>query len=194
MDTLGRLNIFVSSEITLLVPEFRQKLIAVVAACKSRNIEIAVIRTIISPREQASLWKQGRTPVEAELKRLALQNAGASYLADCLAKSQAKATNLVTDELPGYSWHQWGEAATCVWVDSARKLQWSHTHTDYKGGINGLGIMVEEAIKLGLTSGNTFPGMENSWTHLQLRQEKSPLDVYTIQDIDAEMRKRFIHK
>ena len=179
-----------ASELSLLIPEFRKKVIDVIAACKKRGVNIEVLETVISPLEQASLWKQGRTAIEAELKMLALENANAHYLSQVMRAAQAKETNKVTEALPGYSWHQWGEAVSCVWVDRINKLCWSPTKLE--GKMNGYKVYGEEAQNLGLTHGSSFDDVAHGWTVLQLRPVQSPTEIFSLIEIDAEMKKRFL--
>jgi hypothetical protein len=181
----------VAQEISLLIPEFRQKVIALLDACKKRNVQMEVITTIITPLEQASYWRNGRSATDAELKMKALQNASASYLAECMRNAKAQTTNRNTDTLPGCSWHNWGEAVLCVWVDAMHKVNWSPTQRQTKYYINGYQIFAEEAIKLGLTHGSTIGSFDKNWAHVQFRKEASPTDLYTLPQIDAEMKKRY---
>ena len=180
-----------ASEISLLIPEFRNKLIEVLAACKHLGFRMEPLVTLVSPVEQSCLWKQGRTAVDAELKALALENAKAHFLATAMRQATPKATNIVTQDLPGYSWHQWGEAVVCVWIDRVNKLNWSPNVREGMYNLNGFEIYAEQARKAGLTCGNKFDDVDRSWAHVQLRPEQSPGDLYTLLEIDAEMKKRF---
>lgn len=161
-----------ATELSLLIPDFRKKVSAVIAACKARNVRMEVLTTLISPLEQAALWKQGRTATDAELKALALDNAGAHYLASLIRQAQPKETNLVTDALPGCSWHQWGEAACCVWIDKRNKLNWSPHAREGFNPYNGYDILAEEAAKVEIIHGNSFDNVKEGWTLLQYGPNK----------------------
>lgn len=164
-----------ASELSLLIPDFRKKVIDVLAACAASGHQMESISTIITPLEQANHWKQGRSVTDAELKTLALEKAGAPYLAECMRCAKAHETNLVTDTLPGFSWHQWGEAITCVWVDKrSGKLCWNIQTLGYQ-------VLAAQAEKVGLF----VTGSE-----LRLR-EKFPADLFSLQEIDAEMFRRY---
>lgn len=146
------------------------------------------VLTLRTPQEQAARWRQGRTAADAELKALALENSKAKFLASCIRKFQPQETNLVTEKLPGYSWHQWGEACNCVWVDPSGRVNWN-TH---QLGNNGYHVIAEEAAKLGLFTGGAAGGktpFHLNWGHIQLRD----YDVLTlgVEAIEAEMKKRF---
>jgi hypothetical protein len=150
-----------------------------------------VITTLVSPAEQATFWKEGRTPTEAELKSMALDNAGAEYLAECLRMAQAKSTNKVTDHLPGYSWANWGESAGCVWIDIRNRLNWSPEHLEGPYRLNGYKVLAEKALTAGLTPCSTFGTSHRSWTRLQLRPQESPGQLFSVVEIDREMKLRY---
>jgi peptidoglycan L-alanyl-D-glutamate endopeptidase CwlK len=179
----------VASEISLLVPDFRKQLIRSLTKAREQKLIIEVLSTVVSPLEQASLWKQGRSRTDGELKVLALENAGALYLADCMRHAQPQGTNVVTDILPGMSWHQWGEAASIVWVDGTNRLNWS-SHFQ-RGGFNGYQTFASILNEYSIVSGGEFEDTNEAWREVQLRHDRYPSDLYDIVQIDAEMRKRF---
>ena len=49
---------------------------------------------------------------------------------------------------------------------------------------------MEEAVKLGLTAGGLFKKLKD-FPNVQLRPQGSPTGVFTLLEIDAEMKKRF---
>lgn len=171
-------------EISLLIPEFRKKLKDLLLACYQRGVTIEVLKTVVSAQEQGSLWQQGRTATDAELKVLALEHAGAPFLASCIRNTKPQETNISTDDLPGFSWYQWAESAFCIWIDGTNKLNWSNKSVCL--GINGYNILNEEATKIGL-----FHDIDRSWNVVKFREAKSPSEYYTIKEIDSEMKKRF---
>lgn len=174
-----------ASEISLLVPGFRKKLIEALEASRARGFRVEPVSTLIPPIEQAGLWKQGRSPIDAELKGLWFENNKARYLAETLRKGTVLATNLVTDDLPGFSWHQWGETVSVVWVDGFGKLNLSPNFLEKRDGqkLNGYKVFVEECVKLELHPGPFF-------NMVQLRSGKVT-DHYTVEEISQEMQKRF---
>lgn len=171
----------------MLILEFRSKVEELLAKCKERHVNMSPYFTLRTPQEQASLWRQGRSNTDTALKALALENAKAPFLAECLRSNQPQETNLVTNALPGYSWHQWGEACDCVWIDGANKVNWNTRQI--VGGVNGYQIYAEEAVKIGLTAGGCFTNLKD-WTHVQLRKDPSPSSL-GIEVIEAEMKRRF---
>ena len=172
-----------ASELSLLIPAFRKLLTDAITATQARGFQIEPMLTLVPPSEQAAMWKQGRTATEAELKSLALDNAGAHFLADCIRFARPKETNRVTDDLPGTSWYQWGEAASVVWVDGSHKLNYSPTFKERPLQLNGYVVWMEEATKIGLFTPHHC--------QVQYRPHASPLELCDIQEIDAEMRRRF---
>lgn len=178
-----------AQEISLLIPDFRKQLLRCIAAAREQKLGIEVISTVITPLEQGSLWRQGRTRTDAELKVMALQNAKANYLADCLQRAVAQGTNLATDLLPGLSWQQWGESAQIVWIDNGNKVNWS-SRTDFGRG-NGYRKFAEICQQFNIHSCGEEADNDVSWRTIRLRQEPLPTDVYTLTQIDAEMRRRF---
>lgn len=178
-----------AAELSLLTPDFRKQLIKALTRAKERLLNIQVLTTVRSPLEQAALWKQGRSKIDAELKVLALEHAGAPYLADCIRIAQPQGTNIATDLLPGMSWHQWGEAASLIWVEGTRKINWSAR--DNHGGLNGYHAFAEILKEFSLVCCSEFENTDEAWRTAQLRHERYPSDMYDLIHIDAEMKKRF---
>lgn len=178
-----------SREVSLLVPEFRSKLEQLLENCLQRGITMNPYFTLRTPQEQGSVWRQGRTQTDAELKAMALDHAGAPFLAQCIRENQPKETNLITNALPGFSWYQWGEACDCVWVDNNKKLNWNPIQKI--NGVNGYQLFAEEAVKLGLSPGGYWE-KKPEWPHVELRPRPNPVSYYTTQEINAEMEKRFV--
>ena len=181
---LYNLNRCVASEIALLVPDFRKQLIRSLDAAKSQGIFIEVITTLITPMEQAALWKQGRTRIDAELKMLALRHAQAPYLAECLQKAVPQETNIVTDFLPGYSWHQWGEAAQVVWIDGSR-INW------FAGVGSGYRKFAKILNEFSIHCGGEIEDSPVAWRTVTLRGSPNAGESYRLPQIDEEMQKRF---
>jgi hypothetical protein len=177
------------TELSLLVPDFRKQMMKALAKAKEQRLNIQVLTTVLSPMEQASLWKQGRSKIAAELKTLALENAKAPYLAECLRLSQPQGTNIVTELLPGQSWHQWGEAASLIWVEGTRKINWSSR--DNHGGQNGYHAFAKILEEFSLVCCGEFENTDEAWRTAQLRHDRYPSDVYDLIHIDTEMKKRF---
>ena len=173
-----------SSEVSLLIPDFRKQLIRAIDAAKNQGIQIEILTTIITPLEQGQLWKQGRTRTDAELKAMALEHAGAPYLAECLRKAVPQESNIVTNLLPGYSWHQWGESAQIIWVDGTHKVV-----LDPRG--NGYRKFAEILKEFSLHCAAENDDSPFAWRTATFRASPNAGESYKPPEIDTEMRKRF---
>lgn len=176
-----------SIDVSLLVPDFRDKLNSLMSACQGQGVEMRPYFGIRSPFEQARLWRQSRSSEEIALKIAGLRGQGAPFLAHCLESVGPQNGAPVTNAIPGLSWHQWGEAVDCSWV-VAGKTEWS---TQKKvDGTNGYRVYAEQAQALGLDPGGFWKSLKD-WPHVQLRAASSPLKVYSLVEIDKAMMERF---
>jgi peptidoglycan LD-endopeptidase CwlK len=176
------------ADLTLLVPDLREKLPRLMDACASRGVTIRPYIGLRTPIEQAKLWRQSRASEAIAQKIVELRQAGANFIADCVEHAGPQNGPHVTNALPGLSWHQWGEAVDSFWLVNGNS-EWS---TDkLVGGLNGYHVMADEAEKIGLSAGGHWVSFKD-WPHVQLRKEASPLDAaMSLVDIDAEMKHRF---
>ncbi len=176
-----------SRDINDLIPKLRPIAKELLKNCLARGIEMRPSQTLRDPFEQARLWRQARPGGEIKAKIKDLQSAGADFLAHCLESVGPQHGGHVTDAPPGLSWHQWGEAMDCFWlVDGKAEFSISKLVK----GQNGYRVYVEEAQKLGLTPGGLFKKLKD-FPHVQFRPAGSPTQVFTLLEIDAEMKKRF---
>ena len=176
-----------AADLALLVPSFREKVTALIAACGARGIEMRPSVAIRTPAEQARLWRQSRSREEIDQKTDSLRAAGAPFLADCIQRVGPQHGDPVTNAVPGLSWHQWAEAVDCFWLVDGR-AEWSTVKK--VGGLNGYRVYAEEAAGLALTAGGNWTSFKD-WPHVQLRTDGSPDKSMPLQDIDAEMKHRF---
>jgi len=174
-------------DVTKLRPEMKKKLAELLKNCRAKGIEMRASDGLRTPLEQARLWRQSRSSEQISAKIKELQDAGAVYLAGVLSAIGRQSGPDVTGAIPGYSWHQWGEAVDCFWLVDG-KAEWSLTRK--VGGLNGYVVYANEAEKLGLTAGGHWPRRKD-WPHVQLRSANGPGDAMTLLQIDAEMQKRF---
>ena len=106
---------------------------------------------------------------------------------DCLQSVGPQHGAHVTDALPGFSWHQWGEAVDCFWLLDG-KAEWS---TSKKvNGVNGYAVYANEAEAVGLVAGGHWTRFKD-WPHVQLRAASSPARALTLLQIDTAMKVRF---
>lgn len=171
-----------------LNPDFRRKLEALLTRLKQQGVSMRVCTALRTPTEQARLWRQSRSRDEVLAAVMRLRSGGAPFLADVLDKAGPCSGPPVTKSLPGFSWHQWGEAADCFWlIDGA--AEWSVTRV--VGGDNGYHALARLAAEAGLTAGGNWPRFKD-WPHVQLRPASSPLaSGMSLIDMDKAMKKRF---
>lgn len=117
-----------------LQPEFRQNVLNLIANLAAKGIEMRPCAALRKPDEQAILWRQSRAKEEIEAAIAKLRSQGGDFLADTLQNVGPQHGEHVTNALPGFSWHQWGEAVDCFWVVNGT-AEWSTTRT--VDGVNG---------------------------------------------------------
>jgi hypothetical protein len=140
-----------------------------------------------SPFDQAKLWRQSRSAAEVDARIQSLKDQNAPFLAHCLESVGPQHGPPVTNAIPGYSWHQWGEACDCYWLRNGA-ADWS---TDELGAANGYRIYADKGAGQGLTPGGYWQSLKD-WPHLQKRKANSPQDAgLTILQVDAAMAARF---
>ena len=178
-----------SRELDDLIPEFKAQVEQLLSACNSSGYPMRQFFTIRTPYEQGKLWRQSRSIQQGEQKIDELRNNGAEFLAHCIESAGPQNGDPVTDAIPGFSWHQWGEAVDCFWLVDG-DAEWS---TKRKiNGINGYVNYATIAKSMGLTAGGFWSSLKD-WPHVQLRQESNPGRVISLQQINQEMLDRFGH-
>lgn len=125
-----------------LTPEFREKCVALIAACEARGIKMVPYYGRRSARQQAELWRRGRSSSEIQEKIKSLRSRGATYLADVIEEVGPQTGRWATNAIPGLSWHNWGKAMDCFWEKDG-VANWDPNGEGYR-------IYHEEAKKLGL--------------------------------------------
>lgn len=180
-----------SRDLSLLVPDFLEVIHRVLSECYELGIEMRPYYTLRDPWTQARLWRQSRSLEEIMEAIRKLEHNGAPFLAHVLHAVGSQNGARVTNELPGFSWHQWGEAVDCYWhLDG--NAEWStRKKVTIKDGreINGYRLYGEIAAAAGLTSGGFWSNFVD-WPHIQKRSG-SVLSDFTWPEIDAEMQSRF---
>jgi hypothetical protein len=94
-----------------------------------------------------------------------LTSAGALFLAHCLASVGPRSGDPVTNAVPGFSWHQSGEAMDCMWIVNGF-AEWSTTRK--VNGVNGYRTDADEAVGSGSLPAASLPASKD-WPHVQLR-------------------------
>ena len=175
------------ADLEIIDPALKGKALTLIEKCKQRGAEMRANAGLRSPLEQARLWRQSRTTEAINQKISLLRRAGADYLATCIEKVGPQFGKPVTNAIPGYSWHQWGQALDFFWVVHGKAVWDTDLLID---GVNGYQVLAEEATRLDLTPGGYWTSFKD-WPHIQLPHEDNPDDVYTLAEINAKMRERF---
>ena len=169
-----------------LTPDFATKLKALIAACADQGIVMEPYFGLRDPITQAKLWRRSRSSGEIATQIGHLRAAGANFLADCLDKAGPQLSGpWATNALPGFSWHQYGEAVDCAWIRNG-VMCWS---TTLDGPKNGYLVYDDLAARQGLTA--IAKTMHRDYGHVQLRPQGAPDQLYGILQIDTMMREKF---
>lgn len=167
-------------DLSFLSDEFKPLAENLIWQCKQNGVMMTPMETLRSPFLQATYWCQSRSEEEIQntIKRL-LENE-APFLAACLSNAERRSGPRITNALPGYSWHQWGEAMDCFWEVNG-KACWDMAML--LDGINGYYVYATEAKMLGLEAGYFWVNIKDG-VHVQLRSAGSPFDLYGLKEIN----------
>lgn len=174
--------------LTGLDAAFRTRLEAVIRDLETDGIDMRVIAGLRTPEAQARLWRQSRSREEITAAIRHLKQAGAYHLAAVLDAVGPCHGPPVTKALPGLSWHQWGEAADCLWIVNG-VAEWSISRIVARD--NGYRALARAAEAAGLEAGGLWSRFPD-WPHVQKRRDASPLAAgLSLAEIDAIMQERF---
>jgi len=114
-----------SRSITDLRPSMRAAAAEVLVLCREAGLDILVVGTYRTIREQARLYRRGRMLEEIVAKQAELDKRGYSYLSAAIDRvGPQPGRRIVTRAGPGESYHNWGRALDCVpWLD-VKTLAW----------------------------------------------------------------------
>ena len=167
---------------------FRGKVEQLLATLTALGVDMRPYDGIRTPEEQAIFWRQSRSKEEIALAIQKLKSANAKYLVSVLEGVGPRHGPPVTNALPGFSWHQWGEALDCFWSINGA-AEWSTTRVE--NGVNGYRIYAAKAKEIGLNPGGLWSSLKD-WPHVQLNAFASPVSAgMTVAEIDAAMKQRF---
>jgi peptidoglycan LD-endopeptidase CwlK len=175
-------------DLTQLDPDFQAKIQQLLTACAQAGYPMQPNEGIRLPFEQGQLWRQSRTSDIVQAKIAQLNANGQTFLATCIQRPGPSSGDPVTNAIPGLSWHQWGNALDCVWIMPDGSENWSET--TLVNGKNGYHVYADIAASIGLTAGGHWDTLAD-WPHVQLPAAASPLGVYTLQQINDMMQRRF---
>lgn len=171
--------------IDVLDSEFNDIVKSLLKNCLEKGIHMEPYEKLRSPYVQAIYWKQGRSKQEIKKTLKFLSNEKAHFLLNCIEEAKRMEGLIITNALPGCSWHQWGEAIDCCWIDGNKKI-WDIQTLD-SNGINGYKIYAEEAYKLGLDAGFYWEKFTDA-AHVQYQSYASPLNIYTMTEVNDIMK------
>lgn len=164
-----------------LTPRFRVKLLYVLEELEKEGQHAEVFTTLRDPIQQAVLWMKSRSEQEIGKAISKLNKEKAFWLAGLMEKIHRPFGRWETNNLPGLSWHQWGEAAAIRIVSDSGRVVWNPRNSGYK-------TLAEAARRVGLTSG--FYWKNRDAVHIQLRVD-AVRAYYTWSEIDQHMKEKF---
>lgn len=163
----------------LLVPEFRAKVEAVLLELEGSGFTFRPFCTLRDPFDQAREWRKGATAQEIAHECGKLREQGAPRIAACIESVGPQFGRKTTNAMPGFSWHQFGEAIDCFLLVRG-KADWNAEGAGYKA-------YAQVAKAHGLKAGRDF----RDPVHIQLRQQSGPHSVWDIGRIDNLMAARW---
>lgn len=168
--------------------EFGDMVKSLLSKCHEQGVVMVPYDGLRSPGLQARFWMQGRSAEEINKAIHKLKKENALYLASCLENNYVLSPekSLVTNALPGCSWHQWGEALDCYWLYNDTKI-WDISIVDIQTGISGYEVYGREARAAGINAGFFWQNLKDA-THIQKQQLSSPLELYSYQEINEIMK------
>jgi len=164
-----------------LKPKFRLKLLYCLQQLEETNQDVEIFCALREPREQAVLWMKSRSGKEIELAIKKLEKEGAVWLAELMKSTQRPYGRWETNNLPGQSWHQWGEAVSIRMISDSGRVVWNPNHKGYR-------TLATATRMVNLASG--FFWKRRDVVHVQLRAD-AVRAYYTSSEIDCEMKTKF---
>jgi len=172
------------NDLEFLDDDFRPLVNTLLDNCIKRGVLMVPSETIRSPFQQAIYWCQSRTVAEIDSVITNLKQQKADFLASCIEAAGVMEGPKITNALPGYSWHQWGEALDCYWQMDGKAIWDTEILIN---GTNGYEVYATEARKLKLEAGFYWTTIKDA-VHVQFREAGSPLDLYTVEEINEIMK------
>lgn len=149
---------------------------------QAQNWNIIELNGCILPSKQARLWRQGQNDNTIDYMINLLEEQECHYIANLLRKSNTMPGPLVTNDLPGCSWHNWDSAMTFYATDNTNKVITSFDDQIYND-------IAKIAKKCGFTSGVFFK-KHPVRNLIQLSEHESPLDVYSLKEINDKLSQK----
>lgn len=149
-------------DLALLEADFQEKVRKLLALCEKDGFPMKPFYTLRSVYDQAKLYRQSRTKAEIDAAHSYLMDRGAPFLAGVLLSVGPQNGAWATNALPGFSWHQHGEAVDCYWLVNGN-AEWSTSKL--VNGENGYNVYAKNAQKLGLEPGHFWSSKDS--VHVQ---------------------------
>ena len=166
-------------DLSPLNPEFRAQVEILLAKLASKGVTMRPYCAIRDPFDQSRLWRQSRTSEQIRVACQRLRQQGAPRIAACLESVGPQHGKPVTNALPGYSWHQYGEAVDCFLVDR-------DGHADWDASAAGYAAYCATANELGLRTGRDW----GDTPHIQMRHHE-PHQMHTPPELEHMLAERF---
>ncbi len=162
-----------------LDPAFLDKLLGVIETLAGQGHDLRVFSGVRDPFEQARLWRQSRTTEQIRVRCSELRRQGAPRIAACIEAVGPQYGKPVTKAVPGFSWHQHGEAADLFLAEPDGRADWDASAEGYKA-------LARVAREAGLKPGRDF----GDPPHVQLRAHE-PHHIHEISRLDNMLSARF---
>lgn len=157
---------------TLLDPGFIVKCMNLLNSCEQSGFTMVPYFGQRSLEAQAKLWRQSRYINEIEDKITYLKNTDCDYLATILDNVGPQSGKWATNALPGFSWHNWGQALDCYYLNEG-KADWTTIEA-----YNNYGKIAHD---FGLTWGGNFSHKDPG--HIQFLNREIP-QLYDIKYVN----------
>lgn len=166
-----------------LEPRLAVKLEYLLRYLAERGYEFEVFWATRTPAEQANLWGQSRSEKEYDKLLGKLRGEKANWLASVAEKERSRITKgrWQTNNIPGASWHQFGEAVDLRVVSEAGRVVWTATDPRYR-------LLAESCRRVGLYSGYFWKNRDVC--HIQLRSDQVRA-YYSWREIDSILKERY---
>lgn len=165
----------------IVPPPMRPKIDFLLKKTRAEGLDFRVFKGLVDPWVQAKWWRQSRCIEEINQALAKLERENAPFLAEILRSVGPQHGRWATNNLPGQSWHQYGEAVALMLVSPAGKTIWSGAHPGYRR-LAGI------APTVGLHSG--WHWKHRDVNHLQLKPD-AVRAYHTWAELDAMIRRRY---
>jgi len=164
-----------------LKPKFRLKLLFIFEQLTQKGIGFEMFAAVRTPQAQAELWMKSRSRKEIVDAVAKLSKQGAPWLSRMVKTTHRPYGRWETNNLPGLSWHQWGEAASIRILSQSGRVIWNPNNEGYR-------ILADLTQMVSLTSG--FFWKRRDVVNVQLRAD-AVRAYYTWAEVDREMKEKF---